>query len=205
MTTTPGSAPTPALDRFFATLRRSPVQRSQDGVIAGVAAGVADRLGVSRAVIRVAMVALALLGPGVLLYLLAWLLVPDAQGRIRLEGAIRGGQGSSIVLLIVTVLSVFSTLFGGAWQLVPGRPGMPGMYGNGAGLWLLFVLAVIAVIGVKKGWFSGRHGPGRLGQHDPDPAPAAPACASRAHHPAGPAGRAARLSDAKSSSAAPLR
>ena len=174
MTTTPGSASTPALDRFFATLRRSPVQRSQDGVLAGVAAGVADRLGVSRAVIRVAMVVLALLGPGVLLYLLAWLLVPDAQGRIRLEGAIRGCQGSSIVLLIVTVLSFFSTLFGGAWQLLPGRPGMPNMYGSGAGLWLLLVLAAIAVIGVKKGWFSGRHGPGRLGQHDPTPSPAPP-------------------------------
>ena len=180
MTTTPGSAPTPALDRFFATLRRSPVQRSSDGVVAGVAAGVADRLGVSRAVIRVGVVALALLGPGVLLYLLAWLLVPDAQGRIRLERAIRGGQGSSIVLLIVTVLSFFSTLFGAAWQLVPGRPGMLGMYGNGAGPWLLFVLAVIAVIGVKKGWFSGRHGHARLGEHaqtsspPPPPAPAAP-------------------------------
>jgi phage shock protein PspC (stress-responsive transcriptional regulator) len=174
MTTTPGSASTSALDRFFATLRRSPVQRSRDGVLAGVAAGVADRLGVSRVVIRVAMVALALLGPGVLLYLLAWLLVPDAEGRIRLEGAIRGGQGSSIVLLIVTVLSFFSTLFGGAWQLVPGRPGMPSMYGNGAGLWLLLVLAVMAVIGVKKGWFSGRHGRGRLGQQDPTPSPPRP-------------------------------
>jgi phage shock protein PspC (stress-responsive transcriptional regulator) len=183
MTTTPGSAPTPALDRFFATLRRSPVQRSQDGVLAGVAAGVADRLSVSRAVIRVAMVALALLGPGVLLYLLAWLLMPDAQGRIRLEGAIRGGQGSSIVLLIVTVLSFFSTLFGGAWQLVPGRPGMPGMYGNGAGLWLLLVLAAIAIIGVKNGWFSGRHGRDRLEERDQTPSlplpPPPPAATTR--------------------------
>ena len=72
----------------------------------------------------------------------------------------------SIALAAVfTVLSFFSTLFGAAWQLVPGRPGMPGMYGNGAGPWLLFVLAVMAVIGVKKGWFSGRHGHARLGEH----------------------------------------
>jgi phage shock protein PspC (stress-responsive transcriptional regulator) len=174
MTTTPGSAPTPALDRFFATLRRSPVKRSQDGVVAGVGAGVADRVGVSRSVIRVAIVALALLGPGVVLYLLAWLLIPDAQARIRLEGAIRGGQGSSMVLLVVTALSFFSTLFGGAWQLGPGRPGMPGMYGNGTGLWLVLVLAVIAAIGVRKGWFSGRHGRGRLPQHDQTPPPPVP-------------------------------
>ena len=50
------------------------------------------------------------------------------------------------------------------------------MYGNGAGLWLLLSLAVIAVIGVKKGWFSGRHGRDRLGQHDQTPpAPVSPA------------------------------
>jgi phage shock protein PspC (stress-responsive transcriptional regulator) len=179
MTTTPASAPKTAVDRFFAALRRGPVVRSQDGVIAGVAAGVADRLGLSRALIRVAMVALALLGPGVPLYLLAWLLVPDAQGRIRLEGALREGQGSSIVLLVVTGLSVSSILFGGAWRLGFGMPGMPGMYGNGAGLWLLFVLAAISVIGVRRGWHSGRPGRGGRGQHDqtppPPPPPAPPA------------------------------
>jgi phage shock protein PspC (stress-responsive transcriptional regulator) len=156
MTTTPPSAPT-ALDRFTATLRRSPVTRSQDRLIAGVAAGVAQRLGVSCALVRVGFIALALLGPGVPLYLLAWLLLPDAQGKIRLDGAIRAGESPSIVLLVVTVLSVLSTLFGSAWEPVPGGPGMPGMYGQKAGLWLLLVLAVLLVIGATNGWVSARH------------------------------------------------
>jgi phage shock protein PspC (stress-responsive transcriptional regulator) len=137
----------PALDRFFAILRRSPVTRSSDRVIAGVSAGVADRLGVSRAIVRVGMVALALLGPGVLLYLLAWLLLPDAQGQLRLERAVRGGDGGSIVLLVLAVLSLFSTF--STW----------GGHGGGhvhAGPWPLLVLAGIALVGHKKGWWQGR-------------------------------------------------
>jgi len=168
-TTTPASTPTPALDRFFATLRRSPVTSSHDRVIAGVSAGVADRLGVSRAVVRMAMVALGLLGPGVFLYLLAWLMVPDAQGQIRLERAIRGGEAASIVLLVVTVLSAFSTLFGGEFDRGPG------MHAH-TGPWPLLILAGLALIGFKKGWFSGRgHRNGHRGHQEQAPAtPTAP-------------------------------
>lgn len=150
MTTTPASAPTPALDRFFATLRRSSVTRSPDRVIAGVAAGIADRLGVSRAIVRVAMVALGLVGPGVVLYLLGWLMLPDSQGRIRLERAVRGGEGGSIVLLVVSGLALLGALFGGG----PGHG--PGMHGHG-GVWPLLVVAGIAFIGWKKGWWQRRH------------------------------------------------
>ncbi len=159
------------MDRFFATLRRSPVTRSQDRVIAGVSAGVADRLGVSRAIIRVAMVALGLLGPGVLLYLLAWLMMPDSEGRIRLERAVRGGEAGSIVLLVVAVLSVFSTLFDGDWERGPG------MHGHNGGLWPLLVLGVVAFVGFKKGWFTGRRqgAGGHWGQRSQGQAPATPA------------------------------
>lgn len=145
MTSTPAPIPAPALDRFFATLRRSPVARSEDRIIAGVSAGAADRLGVSRAIVRVGMVALGLLGPGVVLYLLAWLMLPDAQGQIRLERALRGGEGASIVLLVVTALAAISSLFDGG----------PGMHHHGV-LWPLLVVAGIALIGFKKGWWHGR-------------------------------------------------
>ena len=67
MTTTPATTPTPALDRFFDSLRRSSVTRSQDRVIAGVCSGIAQRLGVSTAIVRVAAVILAVFGPGVFL------------------------------------------------------------------------------------------------------------------------------------------
>lgn len=110
MTTAPMPPPTPVLDRFFSALRRSPVTRSRDRVLAGVCAAVADRLGVSVTAIRVGTVLLAILGPAVALYLAAWLLLPDSQGRIRLERALREGHRSSLFLLVVTVLAALSDL-----------------------------------------------------------------------------------------------
>lgn len=110
MTTTPAPVPpsssAPALDRFFDALRRSPVRRSRERVLAGVCAGVAQRLGVSTAIVRVVAVVAALLLPVVALYLAAWLLLPDADGRVRLEGAVRRGEASSIVLLVLAVIAV---------------------------------------------------------------------------------------------------
>ncbi|MEO5983518.1 MAG: PspC domain-containing protein [Pedococcus sp.] len=104
MTTTP--TPLPALDRFFSSLRRSPVTRSPQRAIAGVCAGVAERLGLSTLVVRVATVVLALLGPAIAIYFLAWLLLPDSQGRIRLERALRGGDTWSVVLLVATIVVI---------------------------------------------------------------------------------------------------
>jgi phage shock protein PspC (stress-responsive transcriptional regulator) len=165
------------LDRFFTTLRRSPVIRSQDRVVAGVSAGVADRLGVSRAIVRVGMVALAIFGPGVFLYLAAWLMLPDSNGQIRLERAVRGGEGGSIALVVVAILAVFSTLFGGAWGDGPG-----GHHGPGA--WPLLFLGGIALIGWKKGWFRG-HGRSAW-KHGTHAAPAAPTTESTPTTPEGP-------------------
>src|SRR5689334_22347521 len=99
MTTTPPSPQVPALDRFFDTLRRSSVTRSQDRVLAGVCSGIAARFGVSSAIVRVGAVVLTVFGPGLFLYLLAALLLPRYDGQIRLERAVRGGDAASIVLL----------------------------------------------------------------------------------------------------------
>ena len=110
MTTTPAplkSTPdNSALDRFFATLRRSPLVRSQDRVIAGVCGGIAQRFGISVAVVRVVAVIAALLAPAIVLYLLAWLMLPDSQGGIRLEKALRRGDAPSIALLVVAGLAL---------------------------------------------------------------------------------------------------
>lgn len=106
MTATP-TAPC-ALDRLFAALRRSPVTRSPHRKLGGVCAGIAQGLGISPGIVRVATVVLAVLGPAVALYLLAWLLLPDAHGRIHLERAIREGHGGSIALLVVSVLAIVS-------------------------------------------------------------------------------------------------
>ena len=146
MTTTPASTPTPALDRFFDSLRRSSVTRSQDRVIAGVCSGIAQRFGISAAIVRVGAIVLALFGPGVFLYLLAWLFLPRYDGQVRLERAVRGGEASSIVLLIVAALAILPDLFG-HWRMGP---------------WPLVGLAILAVVGFKKGWW-GQHRSGHSG------------------------------------------
>lgn len=123
MSTNP--APRSSLDTFFDTLRRSSVRRSAAGTIGGVCAGVAERLGVSTTVVRAVAVVLAIFGIGVPLYLLAWLLLPDTQGTLHVERAIRYGGPSSIVLLVVALL-----------VLLPSR-------GSGT-FWIIATLAVIA-------------------------------------------------------------
>ncbi len=165
MTTTPSFPPAPALDRLFNTLRRSPVTRQSDRVIAGVCSGVASRLGVSTAIIRVGAVVLAIIGPALVLYLAAWLLLPDATGRIRLERAVRGGDVPSIVLLVLTVLAV-----------LPDAGFHHGM------AWLpLLIIGAIAVVGHRGGWWrngSARCSPwggdaGQTSDHGPQDAPRA--------------------------------
>lgn len=140
MTTTPASTQTPALDRFFDSLRRSSVTRSQNRVVAGVCAGIAERFGISAAIVRVGAVVLTVFGPGLFLYLLAWLLLPRYDGEVRLERAVRAGDASSIVLLVVTLLAFVPDFFG-HWHMGP---------------WPLIGLAVLAVVGFKKGWWGGR-------------------------------------------------
>jgi phage shock protein PspC (stress-responsive transcriptional regulator) len=60
------------------------LERSQtDRVIAGVAGGVAQRFGVSSALVRVAWVASVLIGGfGVLAYVVLWIALPKAGGHI---------------------------------------------------------------------------------------------------------------------------
>jgi phage shock protein PspC (stress-responsive transcriptional regulator) len=146
MTSTPASPQTPALDRFFDSLRRSSVTRSQDRVIAGVCAGIANRFGISAAIVRVGAVVLTIFGPGVFLYLLAWLFLPRYDGQVRLERAVRGGDASSIVLLVIALLAIVPDLFG-HWRMGP---------------WPLIGLAILAVVGFKKGWW-GQHRSGHAG------------------------------------------
>jgi phage shock protein C len=56
-----------------------------DRIIAGVCAGLGDYLGVDRVVVRIAFVVLALAGGGgIVLYLLAWILIPEEE-----PGAVR--------------------------------------------------------------------------------------------------------------------
>lgn len=63
---------TPALQR---------PRRGDGRIIAGVCAGIADRLGVSRLLVRILFVIFGVTGAGELVYVIAWLLMPNAPRR----------------------------------------------------------------------------------------------------------------------------
>lgn len=97
---------------FFDQIRALGVQRSSDRWIAGVCAGVARRFNVDPLLVRAAMVAALFLGIGFLAYLVAWALLPDQDGTILAEKAVREGDAWGIVLLVVIALALFGS---GPW------------------------------------------------------------------------------------------
>jgi phage shock protein C len=59
-------------------------RRGDGRIIAGVCAGVADRFGVSRTLVRIAFVVFGFVGAGEIAYLVLWVLMPAApRGRRR--------------------------------------------------------------------------------------------------------------------------
>ena len=56
------------------------VRPTQGRVIAGVCAAVADRLGISRGLVRIFFVLFGLFGVGELVYIVLWILIPRADG-----------------------------------------------------------------------------------------------------------------------------
>ncbi|YAL82670.1 PspC domain-containing protein [Dermacoccaceae bacterium W4C1] len=142
----PGSPPPPpsgsqrepdAFDRFLEQLRGLGIRRSPDGWIGGVSGGIAARLGIDPLVVRAAFVLFGLVfGAGLTLYLIAWVLLPDQEGQIKLERAIRGGDVGSVGLLIVAVL-VSTSGFGWLWGWNGPAPLVAGLLIAGV-LWFFF-------------------------------------------------------------------
>lgn len=121
-------------DRFFTWLRDLGITRSSDRWIAGVAGGIAAKAKIDPIIVRGVFIVLALLGgPGILLYIAAWLMLPDASGRIHLEELFRGRASAGAVvaaivlgavLIIPTIIVFFRTLFLGpfgwdTWGVLP--------------------------------------------------------------------------------------
>ncbi|WP_353509792.1 PspC domain-containing protein [Intrasporangium sp.] len=136
----------PGLDGLYDALRRPGIARASDGRwFAGVASGLARRLGIDPLVVRAAFILLGLLfGMGLAVYFVLWLLMPDERGRISLEQALKYGEGHSIFLLIVTVVILFS---GGPW------------FGNDQGGGFRFF--GFAALAVGTWWFLTRTDTGR--------------------------------------------
>ena len=58
------------------------VRFPHDGPLGGVCAGVADYLDIDPTIVRIAAVVLAITGPGIPAYILAWVFVPAADGHL---------------------------------------------------------------------------------------------------------------------------
>ena len=78
-------------DERRAPCTAEPLRRDvEHGIVAGVCSGVANRLGIDPIILRVAVGAATLAGgTGLIVYLLAWALVPEQGGRLALVGAAR--------------------------------------------------------------------------------------------------------------------
>ena len=111
------------LDSFFSAVRGIGIRRRTDNKwVGGVCSGIADRLRVDPVVVRAGLILLIIFGGvGIAAYLVAWVLLPDAENRIAAERALRDGDGRSIVLLVIATIALLSSFpwwFGdhsGAW------------------------------------------------------------------------------------------
>ncbi|MGH8892126.1 MAG: PspC domain-containing protein [Actinomycetes bacterium] len=136
----PGPAPTGGYPPI-STLRRSRTDRH----ISGVAGGLGRYAGVDPLVFRILFVVLALFGgTGLLLYALAWLLIP-LEGEQQSEGQrlFDGSQKSSMKTVVALVVVLVLGLAGVAAMLDTG----PGVGGLGA----LVVIGVIIALLLNRG------------------------------------------------------
>lgn len=98
---------TPPGNAFFTWLRDLGIVRGSDRWFAGVAGGIAAKAGIDPLIVRGVFVVLAVLGgPGILLYLAGWLLLPDAAGRIHVEDIFRGRAQAGVLTVAIIVAAV---------------------------------------------------------------------------------------------------
>lgn len=151
---------------FFPWVRGLGVVRDPNNRwFAGVASGIARRARVDPLVIRAVFVVLAVLGgPGILLYIIGWLFLPDVRGKIHVEELLRGRStpGVTIAAVILAVWLVIG-LFGGVspfshWDLwrVAGVPNWISVTFTVL-FWIAFT--VVAIIVVQR--LIVRHGKAR--------------------------------------------
>ena len=196
--------------RFFDSLRGSGLMRTNERWIAGVAGGVAYRFDLDPTLVRCAWVVLSLFaGVGLVLYGLAWALLPEeSDGRIHLEEALSGrfnaGLAGAIGMTIIG-MSTFGSGFIPNWYVHEA-----GTAGIAAALWPLFwlgliVLAIVFLIRSAQNRSANRkaaRGHRRPQPWQTYPAGAAQAPGSRPGSQAGPAGQAGGFTPAAGSASA---
>mgnify|MGYP005812804071 CR=1 FL=1 len=176
----PPAGTTPPPGGFFNQVRSIGLYRSQERWIGGVAGGIAARLRLDPLLVRGLFLATLLLGGfGLVLYALAWALLPEERdGRIHLEGLTLGHPDIALLgALAMLVAGLGGEAWGGWPRVVPGW--IQGMF------WLGATLVVIVLVAAM---LQRRRPPAPL------PGPYAPFAGPTAPYPptspyAGPAGR----------------
>ena len=196
--------------RFFDSLRGSGLMRTNERWIAGVAGGVAHRFDLDPTLVRCVWVVLSLFaGVGLVLYGLAWALLPEeSDGRIHLEEALSGrfnaGLAGAIGMTIIG-MSTFGSGFIPNWYVHEA-----GTAGIAAALWPLFwlgliVLAIVFLIRSAQNRSANRkaaRGPRGPQPWQTYPAGAAQTPGNRPGSQAGPAGQAGGFAPAAGSASA---
>ena len=110
---------------FFEWIRGLGIVRGGDRWFAGVAGGIAAKAGIDPLIVRGVFVVLAILGgPGLLLYLVGWLLLPDTSGRIHVEEIIRGRAETGVLItaIVLAAVVIVPAILG---ILLPAATGLP--------------------------------------------------------------------------------
>ncbi|QAY64499.1 PspC domain-containing protein [Xylanimonas allomyrinae] len=115
---TPSGPPRSGSDRFFDSIRRSGLARSEDRWVGGVAGGVAERLGWDPLLVRgILFLSFFLTGIGLVAYALGWALLPERRdGRIHIQQALHGDFDVALVGAGLALIAGFSWSNGlGTW------------------------------------------------------------------------------------------
>ncbi|PWD50393.1 hypothetical protein C8046_06750 [Serinibacter arcticus] len=181
----PSGSPRPSgAPAFWAWLRDLGVTRSSERWIGGVAGGVAARFNLDPLVVRGLFAASLLLGGiGFLLYGVAWALLPEPDGRIHAEQALRGHGDSAMVGIVLLVVAGIGPA---SWIGAPWADGgvWDGLKGVG---WLVIAALVVYYLRQRRSGRGWAGGPGQRTSSSSSGATTTPAPPPPGTHP-GPAG-----------------
>lgn len=186
--------------RFFDWMRSLGITRT-DGWIGGVCAGIAYRIGIDPLIVRGIAVVAALLGaPVVLLYAIAWALLPDRDGRIHLQRLFEGEFEAPIVAIGVLVVLSLLPWTNGVWWFGGPFGHDPGWFDVVSRIfWTLIVLGAAAALIVV----AVRNADKRSGGGGSTPAPASAAPSTSAASTAATTSTTASTSATAASAAVP--
>ena len=171
---TGGTAPNYAVpappQNFFNWIRSQGISRGRDRWMGGVASGIAHRFGIDPLIVRGIFIILTIFaGIGILLYGVAWALLPEPDGRIHAQEAGAGRWSAGMTGALITTIIGLPSLGRGFWGW--GWNGVPGL------LWTLFwvggIIYLVYFLVQRSKSRNGRQGMG-MGAHNYAAAPGSP-------------------------------